>query len=69
MKGLKKRKENLQGINHLKTYSRSDKNTLKSRVMDMDKGWIEKKKEIKHMNRSSKDKKGVIPVSGITDVQ
>ena len=69
MKGLKKRKESLQEIHHLKTYSGSDKNTLKSRVMDMDKGWIGKKNEIKNMNRSSKNIKGVVPVSGITDVR
>lgn len=37
-----------------KKYSGSDKNTLKSRIMSMDKGWIAKHKEIRNMNRTSR---------------
>jgi hypothetical protein len=51
MDGLKRRKSNLSLSTESKNYSGSDKNTLKSRIHAMDKGWIEKKKEIKGMNR------------------
>ena len=51
MSGLKRRKSNLSLSTQLKDYSGSDKNTLKSRIHAMDKGWIGKKKEIKGMNR------------------
>lgn len=50
MKRLKRM--NLIDNKKRKKYTGSDKNTLKSRVMSMDKGWIGKKKEIKNMNRT-----------------
>ncbi len=51
MNGLKRRKSNLSLSSEAKNYSGSDKNTLKSRIHSMDKGWIGKKKEIRGMNR------------------
>ena len=51
MNGIKKRKSNLSLSTKSKNYSGSDKNTMKSRIHSMDKGWIGKKKEIKGMNR------------------
>jgi len=51
MIGLKKRKSNLSLSAESKNYSGNDKNTLKSRIHAMDKGWIGKKKDIKSMNR------------------
>lgn len=51
MKGLKRRRSNLSLNAKSKDYSGSEKNTLKSRIHAMDKGWIGKKKEIKSMNR------------------
>jgi len=50
MKGLKRMK--LIENKNRKKYTGTDKNTLKSRVMSMDKGWIIKQKEIKNMNRT-----------------
>lgn len=52
MIGLKRRRSNLSLSATSKDYSGSDKNTLKSRIHAMDKGWIGKKKEIKSMNRT-----------------
>jgi hypothetical protein len=38
----------------------NEKNTLKSRIQSMDKGWIQKKGDIKKLNRSAeKVKAGV----------
>jgi len=51
MNGLKRRKANLTLSTESKNYSGSEKNTLKSRIHSMDKGWIGKKKEIRSMNR------------------
>lgn len=51
MKGLKRMK--LIKNRKRKKYSGSDKNTLKSRIMSMDKGWIAKHREIRNMNRTS----------------
>ncbi len=70
MLGLKRRRDLLPGKSISESYSGNDKNTLKSRIMSMDKGWIGKKKEIKEMNRTTKEKnrKNVVPMSGITRV-
>lgn len=51
MKGLQRRKLNFSTDLQLKGYSGSDKNTLKSRIHAMDKGWIGKKRDIRKMNR------------------
>jgi hypothetical protein len=65
MRGITKRRLNLMSKNSLKDYSGNDKNTLKSRIMAMDKGWIAKKKEIKSMNRTAgKLKSSAFPVAG-----
>ena len=45
MNGLKRRKSSLSFSIESKNYSGSDKNTLKSRIHSMDKGWIGKKKK------------------------
>jgi hypothetical protein len=60
MNGLKKRKTNLSFIVNSKEYVGNEKNTLKSRIQSMDKGWIQKKGDIKKLNRSAeKVKAGV----------
>lgn len=65
MRGITKRRMNLIKKNRRKDYSGKDKNTLKSRIMAMDKGWIAKKKEIKSMNRTAgKLKSSVFPIAG-----
>ncbi len=53
MNGLKKRKTNLYFEVNSKVYLGNDKNTLKSRIQAMDKGWIQKKNDIKKMNRTA----------------
>jgi len=53
MIGIKKRKANLLFSTSSKEYKGSDKNTIKSRINSMDKGWITKKKEIRNLNRSA----------------
>jgi len=65
MRGITKRKMNLMSQNSHFDYSGNDKNTLKSRIMAMDKGWIAKKKEIKKMNRTAGNlKSSVFPIAG-----
>lgn len=54
MKGIRKQKANLEFSTHAESYRGNPKNTLKSRVQSMDKGWIQKSREIRNLNRSEK---------------
>lgn len=65
--GIQRRRSNLLSGEELANYSGSAKNTLKSRIMSMDKGWIKKNRTIKKMNRTStKLSNSIVPMSGIT---
>ncbi|MCG6187892.1 hypothetical protein [Maribellus maritimus] len=55
MNGLKKRKTTLSFVINSKNYLGSDKNTLKSRIQAMDKGWIQKKNDIRKMKRTAEN--------------
>lgn len=57
MNGLRKRKTNLSFDINSRMYVGNEKNTLKSRIQAMDKGWIKKKGDIKKTKRTAENVK------------